>query len=635
MVRKWVFLVLLLLVLAPAALEAQPSGLPVDVPRNQVFVADQILQYTDVDNFNMWVSSTTTPNRHAMLMDTLWYSDAETGQRVYGAAVSDPVYNSDFTEMTVKLRDNIYWSDGVQFNADDLVYTVQTIMANPKLDSWYAPLHQWVKSVEKVDDYTVKFTLTAPNPRFHYYFEARWNGVYMMPKHVFEKVTDPLETYKFNPPVSLGAYTFQQGDPNGFWDLYKLRDDWQRTSVGITVGQPGPQYILTIFYGDSTKKAIAMTRGDLDVAFDFDYEAFESLLQSDPTARSWYKDFPWAYPNEIDSRYLAFNYQKDPLFQNEDVRWALTLATDIVDLQTNYIGGVAKVTAMAQPATAALSKLYYDPMKDWLEGLTINTPNDPNYKPFDDTVPDQIASWAQDQGYTVSGSAADEFGIGWWKHDTDTAEALLTKNGFKRDSDGNWLTPDGQPWKIDVLAPNDEPDAFRIANAIQDQWKAFGIDATADGVVRSVWTQRTNSGDFDIEVPWGNYNLSLANGDKWLNIDCLRSNYFVPMPDNYNSKGGCNDMRLQNIPGLDDLIDKMTNTDPQSQDSITEGQDFLKMFTQNMYVIPVVTFKKFITWDSRYWTGFPTAEDPTVFPEYWFQIGKFTYAHLKPAQASS
>ena len=34
--------------------------------------------------------------------------------------------------MTVHLRDNIFWSDGVQFNADDLVYTVQTILGNPK-----------------------------------------------------------------------------------------------------------------------------------------------------------------------------------------------------------------------------------------------------------------------------------------------------------------------------------------------------------------------------------------------------------------------------------------------------------------------------------------------------------------------
>lgn len=637
--RKIVFLLSLLLLLgAPVTASlAQPSSLPVDLPRDQVFVADQIFRYDQVDNFNMWVNGPVQPTRHALLMDTLWYSDAESGQRLYGAAVSDPEYNSDFTQMTVHLRDNIYWSDGVQFTADDLVYTVQTLMDNAKLDAsgWHAALTQWVDKVEKVDDFTVKFTLKKANPRFHYFFETRWNGVYMMPKHIFEKVTDPLETYKFNPPVSLGAYVFQQADPNGFWDLYKLRDDWQRTSVGITVGKPGPQYVLSVFYGDSAKKAIAMSRGDLDVAFDFDYEAFQSVLKSDPTARSWYTGFPWAYPNEIDSRYLALNEEKAPEFANPDVRWALTLATDIVDLQTNYIGGVAKVTALGVPATSALSKMYYNPdMVDWMKNLTIDTPDDPNYKPFDATVPDRIAAWAKDQGYDFSGSNADLFGVGWWKYDTDTAAALLKRAGFTQDSNGKWLKPDGTPWTLDVLAPNDEPDAFRIANAVQDQWKSFGIDTTADGVERNVWNQRYGTGDYQIAVPWGSWNLALANGDKWQNIQCLKSQFYVAPGDNRSTTGSCNDLYTK-IDGLDALITKMEQTDPQSSDAVTVNQDFLKMFAQNMYAIPVVTFKKFITWDSRYWTNFPTSENPTAFPEYWFQIGRYAIEGLQPAKTGS
>src|SRR5258706_4156131 len=158
---------------------AQGGGLPVDVPRKDVFAADQIFRYDSVDNYNMWINGTVTPTRHGLIMDTLWYSDAETGKRVYGAAVADPVYNKDFTEMTVKLRDNIAWSDGVPFSADDLVYTIQTIMKNPKLDAFYAQLNQYVSKVEKVDANTVKFTLKEANPRFHYNFETRWNGDYM------------------------------------------------------------------------------------------------------------------------------------------------------------------------------------------------------------------------------------------------------------------------------------------------------------------------------------------------------------------------------------------------------------------------------------------------------------------------
>ena len=40
------------------------------------------------------------------------------------------------------------------------------------------------------------------------------------------------------------------------------------------------------------------------------------------------------------------------------------------------------------------------------------------------------------------------------------------------------------------------------------------------------------------------------------------------------------------------------------------------------------SFKKFITQDQQYWSGFPTAENPTRQPLYWFIGGRFTFAQL-------
>jgi len=36
--------------------------------------------------------------------------------------------------------------------------------------------------------------------------------------------------FKFNPPVSLGAYTLKDFDPNGKWYLWQRREDWKKTS---------------------------------------------------------------------------------------------------------------------------------------------------------------------------------------------------------------------------------------------------------------------------------------------------------------------------------------------------------------------------------------------------------------------
>ena len=153
--------------------------------------------------------------------------------------------------------------------------------------------------------------------------------IYIMAKHVWEKAED-IKTFPNFPPVSLGAYVFQESDPNGFWELWKRRDDWQKTTVGLVTGKAGPEYIMSIFYGDSAKKAIAVSRHNLDVLFDADIEAFQAIQGSTPTMRSWFADFPWAYPNELDYRFFGFN-QAVPPYDNKDVRWALTLALDIVD----------------------------------------------------------------------------------------------------------------------------------------------------------------------------------------------------------------------------------------------------------------------------------------------------------------
>ena len=71
------------------------------------------------------------------MMETFWYRDQETGERIYGAANSDPIYNEDFTTMKVDLRDNIFWSDGTQFTADDVVYTIET--AQSQRPVWPGP----------------------------------------------------------------------------------------------------------------------------------------------------------------------------------------------------------------------------------------------------------------------------------------------------------------------------------------------------------------------------------------------------------------------------------------------------------------------------------------------------------------
>lgn len=630
MVRRFVFFLLLIVILLPTSLTVaqEPQGLPVNVPRQELFVLDQIFRYGVAGNYNIWTTAGTTPHRHALMHETLWYRDQETGERIYGLATSDPIYNADFTQMSVELRDNIFWSDGVQFTAEDVVYTVETIMAVPELgqSGWAAQFNQFLDSVEATGDFSVQFNLKDANPRFHSIFETRWNGMYVMPKHIFENVEDK-GSFTFPEPVVLGNYIPTQFDPNGFWELYERREDWDRSVAGVITGNPGPRYVLTIFYGNSARKAIAMSRGELDVYFDADIEAFETTLDTTPTARSWYVDFPWAYPNEVSTRQFVFNYESQPLFQNPAVRWAMALSLDIVELQTEYIGGVAKITPIPIPPTASLSAIFHDPMEEWLQNLQIDLGDGEMYNVYDPTIPDQIAAWAEAQGYTVPGTPREVFGPGWWRFDPQAAERLLLNAGFSRDGGGNWLTPSGERFTITLQSPPDENDAFRMANAAADMWGDFGISINLQGLERSVWDQNNFIGNFDMSTPW--YSFALASGDSWPEVRGWHPRYYVPNGQDYRPLGGNSIMRLQD-PRVGEFIDQMALLDPGSEANFALNREFLQYWTENLYFITVISFKKFVTWDERYWTNFPTAEAPTYMPLYWFHGGKFAIQSLQP-----
>ncbi|QPC84677.1 ABC transporter substrate-binding protein [Phototrophicus methaneseepsis] len=634
MSKKLIGFFLLLLILVPSIVSVaqEPQGLPVDLPREELFIVDQIFRYGVPGNYNIWTSAGVTPHRHSMMNETLWYRDQETGERINGLAASDPVYNEDYTQMSVDLRENLTWSDGVPFTADDVVYTVETLMATPELgqSGWNTSFNTFVASVEKTGDYSVQFNLNEPNSRFHTLFETVWNGVYIMPKHIFETVDD-MATFTFENPVVLGTYIPIDYDPNGFWELYERREDWQNSPAGVITENAGPRYILTIFYGDSARKAIAMSRGELDVYFDADFEAFQTTLETTPTARSWYAEFPWAYPNENNTRQFTFNYEGQPLFQDVRVRWALALSLNIVELQTEYIGGVAKVTALPIPPTQALQPLFHDPLEEWLVNLQIDLGDGTMYNPYDPTIPDQIAAWAEEQGYTVPGTPREVFGTGWWKYDTEAAATLLESAGFTRADNGDWMTPDGEPFTLEIQSPPDENDAFRMANAATDMWSDFGIDVTLSGLERNAWDQNGQVGQFEIDTPW--MTATNVDGDAWPQLRGWHPEFYIPVGQNVLEGGGVQyiqRMRLQD-PQWGEYIDAMIPLEPGSEESLVAEREFFQYITENMQMITTISFKKFVTWDERYWTGFPTAENPSYMPLYWFHGGKFAIQSLMPA----
>jgi peptide/nickel transport system substrate-binding protein len=164
MLSRRTFILLAGTALASRKAYAQAQVPTSDIPRDQLLILEN--PEGTIKNagwFNIWAINAggQSTGLHQQAMDTFWYIDADHGiDGVWDNSLASekPKYNSDFSEMTVKLRQGIFWSDGVEFTADDVVYTIETHLKTKGL-RWSAPVQVNVASIEKKSPTEVLFKL--------------------------------------------------------------------------------------------------------------------------------------------------------------------------------------------------------------------------------------------------------------------------------------------------------------------------------------------------------------------------------------------------------------------------------------------------------------------------------------------
>ena len=97
----------------------------------------------------------------------------------------------------IKLRENVRWSDGQRFTAEDVRFTIDRLK---EISSVYSYNVQYVISVDVVDDYTVKINLDREVPFFEYYLTFP-----ILSKDYYEG-EDFVNTAKNGQPVGTGRY---------------------------------------------------------------------------------------------------------------------------------------------------------------------------------------------------------------------------------------------------------------------------------------------------------------------------------------------------------------------------------------------------------------------------------------------
>jgi peptide/nickel transport system substrate-binding protein len=556
--------------------------------------------------------------------EPLWSVDFATGQIINGLASGDPVYNEDFTKITIPLRQGVAWADGVPFSADDVVFTIETILAEPGLSS-HAAFSAAIDKVYKTNDYEVVIELKESNSRFHTHFLDRWGCTWIMPKHIFEDVDD-IVTFEFNPFIGCGPYKLHSYDPAGYWTAWEKREDWDKSPTGILFGEPAPKYVVFQTYTDSSAKILAQLTHQLDIA-DHDAEGFAAAMAQGGTIRAYQPTYPWVVNNDPCITGITFNTAVAP-FDNKEVRWALLLAIDIVEYMAQAVDGQATLSPIHIPYLGAYPEYYHEPMQEWLKNFALDLGGGELFYPYDPDAALKIAEYARQRGHEISDDPAvikQTFGPGWFKYAPDVAEKLLIKNGFSRDANGRWLLPDGTPWKIAVTDINDTGHhQFKNGNAAVQQWKKFGIDA--EYIATDAYTTLQQMGDFQVGAVWPALEPWGAGADLYRSLDIFASELVAPVGE--TNRGHAS---RWSSPEMDDIIRRMRATDPTDiEATVAVCTEALQLLLEELPSFPTYGYSGFMTWDEFYWTNWPGSENPYMGPYGHWGTLKYMLPFLQP-----
>lgn len=243
-----------------------------------------------------------------MIYSPLARIEADGSQKLELAESITP--SEDGESITVKLKDDIKWSDGEDLTADDVVFTYNQ-KANKENGNADALLVDGEPiEAKKVDDLTVEFDLPSASA-------AALNNIatetYIMPEHVFKDEPDFSVSTLEADPVGTGPYTLKEYK-NGQYLQFEANENYYG-------GEPEIKNVTLQIIENADTTKVALQKGEVDAAFVLPSD-IEDLDQEELDVYSY---------SENRVGYLGFNTNSENL-QDVKVRQAIQYALNRDDL---------------------------------------------------------------------------------------------------------------------------------------------------------------------------------------------------------------------------------------------------------------------------------------------------------------
>lgn len=250
---------------------------------------------------------------YKMVYDTLVTWDGEGG---YLPGLATSWESDDWKTIIFHLRDDIRFSNGELFTADDVVFTIEQALQNPGSVAG----GQWssVEAIEALDATTVKMTLKSVRPQI--LFDACQTYAAMMCKKAVED--DPERGVW----IGTGTYTITEFASNDFVKLTRNENYW---------GELPPTKTMTLRYiPEMSTRLMMLQNGEADICFNLSEQDLP-LIEADTDN---YNLYTYLANNCSD---IGFN-MNDPICGDLNFRMAVASALNREDIAIGANGVYAE-----------------------------------------------------------------------------------------------------------------------------------------------------------------------------------------------------------------------------------------------------------------------------------------------------
>ncbi|HEY7265080.1 MAG TPA: ABC transporter substrate-binding protein [Trebonia sp.] len=314
----------------PKGSASPPPSALTQFPRSQTLYTSGTL-YNPPSTWNPFNVGNYSTGAQGLIYEPLFLYDPIKNTYIPWLAASG-TWNAANTVYTIKVRDNVKWSDGTPLTGADVAFSINTAATSAN-DPYNSNAASVAKATASGNTVTVTFKGTPGYSEFQSY-------LYRAPvisQHQWSKVpAGQLATYADTKPVGTGPMTLVTY--NATEVAYQVKPDWWGTAQ---LGLKFPfKYLVDVVNGSNNVELGMLTSGQVDWSNNF-LPGINQLMQGigGYGFKTFYPKAPYMMP--ANTVWLEMNTTKAP-FSNVNFRKAVAYGINPQHIVTNVYSGLVQ-----------------------------------------------------------------------------------------------------------------------------------------------------------------------------------------------------------------------------------------------------------------------------------------------------